>query len=213
MLLIVKVSYDFGDLTLNRVLAGPKALPGFWIFMYYVSPFTYLVDGMLSTGLANNNVECSDIELRRLEPANNLTCGDYMKNHTDRKGGYVTNPDATENCLLCPQSRTNTFLTLLNSDYSHRWRNFAIMWGFIGFNVCAALFLYWLARVPKKQKVLDSPPTELASRVPTKVSKQEANGEGGVSREMEIKGAAKEIQREKDGVGGMNGVEQNEQLR
>ena len=33
------------------VLAGPSVLPGFWIFMYRVSPFTYLVDGMLSTGM------------------------------------------------------------------------------------------------------------------------------------------------------------------
>lgn len=178
---------------LSRVLAGPHALPGFWVFMYYVSPFTYLVDGMLSTGLANTNVVCSDIELRNLEPTANQTCGTYMKKYTDLRG-YVTNPESTQNCSFCPQSDTNDFLKTLNSDYSHRWRNFGIMWGFIGFNICAALFLYWLARVPKKQKVLDSPPTDQVSRVPTKVSKPEVNGE------RKANGAAKEIQSEKEGV-------------
>jgi ATP-binding cassette, subfamily G (WHITE), member 2, PDR len=35
------------------VLASPKVFPHFWIFMYRVSPFTYLVDAMLSVGVAN----------------------------------------------------------------------------------------------------------------------------------------------------------------
>lgn len=192
---------------MDRVLAGPKALPGFWIFMYYVSPFTYLVDGMLSTGLANTDVVCSNIEFRNVEPTDNKICGDYLKDYFDHAGGYLQNPEALSNCTLCPQSRTNQYLQLLNSDYSHRWRNFGIMWGFIGFNVCAALFLYWLARVPKKQKVLDSPPTEQASRVPTKVSNAEVDGG------REVNGAAKEIQSEKEGgVGVAHGVDRSRKI-
>lgn len=190
-----------------RVLAGPKALPGFWVFMYYVSPFTYLVDGMLSTGLANTNVTCSDIEFRTLEPANNQNCEDYLNPYFNVFGGYTITPNATEKCLVCPQSSTNTYLHLLNLDYSHRWRNFGIMWGFIGFNVCAALFLYWLARVPKKQKILDSPPTDQASRVPTKVSKPRVGGEVEAKGDRELNGAAPEIQSGKVyGVGETNGV-------
>jgi ATP-binding cassette, subfamily G (WHITE), member 2, PDR len=155
---------------MSSVLAGPDALPGFWVFMYYLSPFTYLVDGMLSTGLANTQVICSIIELRNLEPTNGQTCQAYMAPYIDQRGGYFTNPNSTEKCEFCSVKYTNVFLKSLNSEYSHRWRNFAIMWGFIGFNIFAALFLYWLARVPKKQKVLDSPPTDQASRIPTKVS-------------------------------------------
>lgn len=192
---------------MGRVLAGPKALPGFWVFMYYVSPFTYLVDGMLSTGLANTRVVCSDIEFRTLEPPNGLTCDDHLTPYFNRFGGYVRNGGDITKCSLCPQSETNAYLKILNSDYSHRWRNFAIMWGFIGFNVCTALFLYWLARVPKKQKILDSPPTEQASRVPTKVSKPEVNGERGFDGERGVNGAVKEIQSEKEkGAGEANGV-------
>ena len=147
--------------------------------MYYVSPFTYLVDGMLATGLANTAAKCDDIELLTLKPTGNQTCQAYLGPYIDDKGGYVVPgyEEATDECKFCVISETNVFLAQLSSNYSHRWRNFAIMWGFIGFNICAALFLYWLARVPKKQKVLDSPPTEQASRVATKASKPEVNGE------------------------------------
>ena len=43
----------------------------------------------------------------------------------------------------------DTFLTTIDSFYGDRWRNFGIMWAYIVFNVFAALFLYWLMRVPK----------------------------------------------------------------
>lgn len=178
-------------LTLSSVLAGPDALPGFWIFMYYVSPFTYLVDGMLSTGLANTQVVCSTIELRPLEPINGQTCEKYMEAYINQWGGYLKNHTSTEKCEFCPTSDTNVFLKSLNSDYSHRWRNFAIMFGFIGFNIFAALFLYWLARVPKKQKVLDSPPTEQASRIPTKASQPDNVRDGRVSRSVKDVGNEK----------------------
>merc|ERR1712230_126871 len=38
-------------LLFNGVLVGPNAMPGFWIFMYRVSPFTYLVEGLLGNGV------------------------------------------------------------------------------------------------------------------------------------------------------------------
>ncbi len=47
------------------------------------------------------------------------------------------------------------------------------MWAYIIFNVAMALFLYWLARVPKKQKVQDEPIDHPASRVQSKVAEAE----------------------------------------
>jgi ABC-type multidrug transport system permease subunit len=47
---------------------------------------------------------------------------------------------------------TNAFLANLTIDYSHRWRDFGIGFAYIAFNICAAVFLYWLARVPKAKK-------------------------------------------------------------
>ncbi|KAK9368335.1 ABC-2 type transporter-domain-containing protein [Lipomyces kononenkoae] len=134
------------------VLVGPSSMPGFWIFMYRVSPFTYLVDAMLSVGVANTQVHCSDIELLSFNPAANLTCGEYMASYVSTSGGQVMNPDDTSGCKFCTISSTNTFLASVSSSYSHRWRNFGLIWAYIVFNVFSAIFFYWLARVPKRFK-------------------------------------------------------------
>ncbi|KZF23845.1 putative ABC transporter [Xylona heveae TC161] len=134
------------------VLAGPTVLPGFWIFMYRVSPFTYMVSGILSTGVGNTKVVCSDIELVHFEPLSGQSCGQYMKDYIRGFGGYLTNPDATSGCNFCQVSETNIFLKQVSSDFSDRWRNFGLMWVYVIFNIAAALFLYWLARVPKKSR-------------------------------------------------------------
>lgn len=120
--------------------------------MYRVSPFTYLVDGMLSTGLANTRIVCSSIELSHFNPPSGQTCGQFMHKYISAYGGYVENPASTTNCGFCSASDTNTYLANLSSSYSHRWRNFGIMWAFILFNVFGAVFFYWLARVPKNKK-------------------------------------------------------------
>ncbi|KAL8695772.1 MAG: hypothetical protein Q9224_003171 [Gallowayella concinna] len=157
------------------VLASPTSLPGFWIFMYRVSPFTYLLNGMLATGLANTEVTCSDIELTTFNPRDGQTCGEYMQPYIDRPvggGGYVLDPNATSQCQFCTVKYTNVYLAQLSSEYGTRWRNFGIMWAYIIFNIAAALFLYWLARVPRKQKVQESPPPG-ASRTQTRASRQQ----------------------------------------
>ena len=164
------------------VLASPTALPGFWIFMYRISPFTYLVDGMLATGLANNAIVCSSIELVSFQPPANTTCAQYMSAYIAQTGGYLTNPDATADCSFCSASSTNTYLAQLSSQYSTRWRNFGVMWAFILFNVAAALFFYWLARVPRRQKVQDVPTVEqeeALEKVATRASGVEGEKKGG----------------------------------
>jgi ABC-type multidrug transport system permease subunit len=133
------------------VLATPDQLPGFWIFMYRVSPFTYLVSGMLSVGISNTNVTCADNEYLRFDPVNE-TCGQYMDSYMSNMGGYLGDEMATSNCSFCPIKETNVFLSSVSSSYSDIWRNFGLMWVFIGFNIFAACLLYWWVRVPRFKK-------------------------------------------------------------
>ena len=140
--------------------------------MYRVSPFTYLINGMLAAGLANTEVTCSDIEYSTFNPRSGETCSEYMSAYISMRGGYVLDENATSQCQFCTARSTNVYLVALSSEYSTRWRNFGIMWAFIIFNVAAALFFYWLARVPRKQKVQESPPPG-ASRTQTRVSRQQ----------------------------------------
>lgn len=131
------------------VLATPETLPGFWIFMYRVSPFTYLVSGMLATGVGRTTAVCEKVEFLHLTPPANTTCYDYMSDYIGSFGGYLENDNATDSCSFCQISSTDTFLSAVSSYYEDRWRNFGIMWAFIVFNIAAAVFIYWLARVPK----------------------------------------------------------------
>ncbi|KAE8446223.1 hypothetical protein EG329_012448 [Mollisiaceae sp. DMI_Dod_QoI] len=133
------------------VLASPGVFPHFWIFMYRVSPFTYLVDAMLSVAIANTDVVCAANEFRHFIAPANETCYEYMNTYinTYQAGGYLQHPNATGTCSYCALDSTNQFLTEINSSYSHRWRNFGILWAFIIFNAVMAVFLYWLVRVPK----------------------------------------------------------------
>ncbi|CAH6723460.1 pleiotropic ABC efflux transporter of multiple drugs Cdr1p [[Candida] jaroonii] len=131
------------------VLAGPDILPGFWIFMYRCNPFTYLIQGILSTGLANTKATCSKAELLVFSPPSGSTCQEYLTNYMSMAGGNLLNPDATSDCSYCAIGDTNTFLASINSYFSERWRNFGIFIAFIFFNMIATVFFFWLARVPK----------------------------------------------------------------
>lgn len=134
------------------VLATPAQMPGFWIFMYRVSPFTYFVDSMLSLGVANTEVQCSDIEYLTIPPVDGMTCGQYLGAYTEAAGGNLLNPDSTSDCKYCTVKSTNTFLASVSASYSHRWRNFGFLWVYIIVNCFGALFFYWLVRVPKSWK-------------------------------------------------------------
>jgi ABC-type multidrug transport system permease subunit len=132
------------------VLATPQALPGFWIFMYRLSPFTYLVSGMLAAGLGRAKVKCSDIEILTFDPPANTTCQDYMAKYQELAGGTVLNPDATSACQFCSVADTDVFLQQVSVNYDDKWRNFGLLIVYIAFNIGMAYVFYWLARVPKK---------------------------------------------------------------
>lgn len=143
------------------VLVTKNALPGFWIFMYRVSPFTYLVSGVLSVGLANTAVQCSSIEMLTLAPPKaGETCESFLGAYVSYAGGQLLNPNATSNCEFCSLASTNEFLAAEGISFDDRWRDVGVLFAYCGFNIFAAIFLYWLARVPKGKRVKEVPQTE-----------------------------------------------------
>lgn len=133
------------------ILAGPNALPRFWIFMYRVNPFTYLVSSFMATTLGQASAYCAETEFQVFAPANG-TCLEYMQQYMSLAGGYLRDEQATDQCHFCQLDNTNQFLTRINADWDTRWRDFGLLWVYIVFNVAAAVFLYWLCRVPKGKK-------------------------------------------------------------
>ncbi|KAI1267845.1 ABC transporter ABCl1 [Xylariaceae sp. FL1019] len=134
------------------VLARPDQFPHFWIFLYRVSPFTYLASALITAGVANTDVVCADNEYLRFAPPGGMTCMDYMQY---QPGGYLTpgSENSMSECVYCAIGSTNGYLTQLGVSYADRWRNFGIIFAYIIFNIFGALFLYWLTRVPKKPKM------------------------------------------------------------
>ncbi|KAF2270328.1 ABC transporter-like protein [Lojkania enalia] len=122
------------------VLATPDTLPSFWIFVYLASPFSYLMSGMLSVGLANSQISCSSEEFLRFGPPSLSNCSNYLAPYVEAVGGYLTldSMNSTTKCVFCGGSETNIFLKGLSAEYGDRWRNFGIFLVYVCFNVAAA---------------------------------------------------------------------------
>ncbi|KAL2840520.1 ABC-2 type transporter-domain-containing protein [Aspergillus pseudoustus] len=136
------------------ILAGPDALPGFWIFMYRVNPLTYLVSSLLSTTLGDAPMHCADNELLTFSAPEGMTCGDYMQDYQAANGGYLLNSNAqgNEQCNFCALEYTNVYLGGLNINFSNRWRDFGILWVYVVVNTLGAILFYKLFRVPRAKK-------------------------------------------------------------
>ena len=137
------------SLTFCGVMQPPNKLPGFWIFMYRVSPFTYWTGGMAASQVHGRKVHCSSQETVSLDPPSGQTCGSYLGKYASAAGGQILNPESQVNCQYCSMRVADQFLGASWIYYSDRWRNFGIVWAFIAFNVFMATFLYYAFRVKK----------------------------------------------------------------
>ena len=136
-------------LIFNGVMQSPTALPGFWIFMYRVSPLTYWIAGMADAMLGGRAVQCAADEVSVFNPPAQQTCGQYLQAYLKTAPGTLQNPDATSDCKYCALNNADQFLAGVNIYYSERWRNFGLVWVYVAFNVVAAVWLYWFFRVRK----------------------------------------------------------------
>lgn len=137
----------FMSLTFCGVLQTADSLPGFWIFMYRVSPFTYWVSGIVATQLHGRPVTCSGDETSIFDPPSGQTCGEYLKPFLDQAPELLQNHDATEDCRYCSLSVADQYIAGSRIYWDDRWRNFGIMWAYILFNIFIAVLSYWLFRV------------------------------------------------------------------
>lgn len=119
--------------------------------MWRASPFSYLVGSVLAVGIAGAPVHCSDIEVLHIPPPGGQNCSGYLEAFTTMAKSTLLNPEADSDCQVCSLSTTDQFLAGVHIKYSELWRNVGILFVYIVFNTVAAVFLYWLVRVPKKR--------------------------------------------------------------
>ncbi|KZT26064.1 hypothetical protein NEOLEDRAFT_1063724 [Neolentinus lepideus HHB14362 ss-1] len=134
-------------LIFNGVLQ-PYAQLGWWQWMYRLSPFTYLIEGLLGQSVGKTLISCSDVEYVTLTPPSGLTCGDYMQAFISYAGGYLADPNATSGCQFCSSRTTDQLLaTYFNIEYAHRWRNFGLFFVYIAFNTAAIYVFTYVFRI------------------------------------------------------------------
>lgn len=117
--------------------------------MYRVTPVTYFINAMVSTGLAGVDITCASNEILKFDPIDGQSCAFYLREYINNAGGSLLNPEALQQCQFCPFSSTDSLLATLGINFEYRWRNYTITIAYSVVNAAGALFLYWLFRVPK----------------------------------------------------------------
>ncbi|BFZ62298.1 Multidrug resistance protein [Saitoella coloradoensis] len=134
-------------LIFNGVLQPLSQLVGFWHWMYHLSPFTYLIEGMLSNVLHELPVRCQGAEINIFQPAAGQTCNQYAGAYLAVAPGYLYNPDATADCQYCTFKTGDGFLATRDMSWDNRWRDFGILIGYVAFNMIMTFVLLWAFRL------------------------------------------------------------------
>ncbi|KAL3241204.1 ATP-binding cassette sterol transporter AUS1 [Nakaseomyces bracarensis] len=123
--------------------------PGFWKFMYRVSPYTYFVETFVSVLLHDRKVICNTSEMVPGQPTGGKTCGQFFAPYISEYGGWLKNPKTFTVCAYCTYDTGDDFLKQQNMSYDHIWRNYGIEWAFVAFNFFAMFAGYYLTYVKK----------------------------------------------------------------
>ena len=132
----------------NGVVRPYSQLSVFWRYwMYYINPSTYWIGGVLAATLNNTPVRCAPEEAAYFNPPPGQTCGSYAETFANMATGYLTNPDATNNCGYCPYSSGVDYMATLNIKPSDKWRNFGIFLAFCVSNWALVYFFIYTVRI------------------------------------------------------------------
>ncbi|KAK4695338.1 ATP-binding cassette, subfamily G (WHITE), member 2, PDR, partial [Lecanoromycetidae sp. Uapishka_2] len=120
------------------------ALPHFWqSWMYYLTPFRYLLDGFLGAAVHGRPVVCSSTEFARFAPPPGQTCQSYTKSFIAMAGGYVQNGSGGL-CEFCQYATGDEFAAGFNVYYSNKWLDYGVFWAFCVFNFIVVFVCSWL---------------------------------------------------------------------
>ncbi|EGW30589.1 ATP dependent transporter multidrug resistance [Spathaspora passalidarum NRRL Y-27907] len=145
---LVSFFYSF-IVSFSGVVQPVTLMPGFWTFMYKVSPYTYFIQNLVTSFLHGRPIHCSDQELSFFNPPAGETCGQFAGPFVQAHGGYLVDENATNQCGYCSLSNADQYLWTIRAKYSYRWRNVGFFVAYIIFNISACLSLYYLMRYRK----------------------------------------------------------------
>ena len=139
------------------VVQPPPQLPYFWRkWMFRLSPFTWIIEGMMGNVIHDQPVQCEPKEFNVLYPPSGMSCDDYLGDFSwtfdkappeSRTGYYEQGPNGT--CHYCVMRHGEDYLQSILLDSSHRYRDIGFIIAYIAFNYGLYIFLYYIFRVHK----------------------------------------------------------------
>jgi len=143
-------------------------LPHFWqSWMYWLTPFHYLLEGFLGVAVHDIEVVCEDAEFARFSAPPGQTCQSYTQSYIAQAGGYVQ-VGAGGICEFCQYATGDQFAAGFNVYYSHKWLDYGVFWAFILFNFGMVFFCSWLyLGGNRKVKALFSPAAKKQKKAAT----------------------------------------------
>lgn len=127
-------------------------MPSPWrYFLYFATPSTYWVGGILSAILDGQPVNCTLDESARFLTPPGETCESYAGTFVAQTGGYLL-PNTTSGmgvgeCAYCPYTTGNDYLATLNLDAGVKWPYLGIFMAFCVSNWLLVYFFVWTVRV------------------------------------------------------------------
>ena len=160
------------------VVQPPNQMPYFWrSWMFQLSPFTWIMEGILGNAVGGARVECDrqQGEMQTIRPPEGMSCGEHMEPFSypsgphappGSQGYYVQENDGT--CSFCLYRYGDDYLSTVRMDAGNKYRDLGIIVAYIAFNTALLFLLFWLFRIyrfgknknAKKTKTAPSGPEE-----------------------------------------------------
>ncbi|WFD34807.1 hypothetical protein MCUN1_001651 [Malassezia cuniculi] len=132
----------------------PSQLPYFWrSWMFPLSPFTHIVEGMMGNALHSEPVRCTPDEFNHIVPPAGQTCQEFLGNFSSTldqppvTGAGYFEDGANGVCNFCAMREGEDYLRSIQLSSANRFKDFGYLVAYIAFNYLLAFALYYLFRV------------------------------------------------------------------
>ncbi|KAL4863809.1 hypothetical protein BDV12DRAFT_189408 [Aspergillus spectabilis] len=137
----------------NGIIVPYDQIQVFWRYwLYYLSPFTYLLGGMVTAVTSNTAITCSGPDITIFNPPPNTTCGTYASSWISSVSAQLLNPEAIESCQVCRWSTGEQWLdqfSLGGGRFGGKWGAWGVFVGFTVVNLALVYFFTWATKVKR----------------------------------------------------------------
>ncbi|QGI71281.1 hypothetical protein CEK26_003618 [Fusarium fujikuroi] len=137
----------------NGIIVPYSQIQVFWRYwLYYLSPFTYLLGGMVTAVTSSVDVSCSPSDLTVFTAPVNETCSSYVSEWALSASAQLLNPKASGDdlCQVCRWTTGTQFLDQFNlgdGQLGGQWGSWGIFVGFTFSNLALVYFFTWATKV------------------------------------------------------------------